>query len=109
LREHQVFLARWSGHFSPDQENFIWIASDTRQRTVAWGYLGAIAASLFDYARAETDTIETNVGETEISSALNAARVGSLHTENFQEEISLYARTFARRFLLPATTLKDND
>ena len=98
LREHQVLLARWRSIFAPDRAIMVRTAADLRQRTVAWAYLGAIAASIFEYARGETSTIETTVGFREISSALNTAGLVSLHTEDHTEEIGLYERTFSRRF-----------
>lgn len=99
LREHQVFLARWRSIFAPDRSIMISHASDIRQRTVAWAYLGAISASIFEYARGETETIKTTVGFQEISSSLNTAGLIDLHSEDHADEIGLYERTFTRRFM----------
>lgn len=99
LREYQVFFARWKSDFSPNAQNNVLINADFRMRTTAWAYLYAISSSLFDYARNETDDVLTNVTEEEISSALNQAGAPGVFTEDFIEEIGLYARTFARRFI----------
>lgn len=98
LREHQILLARWRSIFAPDRVIMVRSPADIRQRTVAWAYLGAIASSMFEYARGESHTIETNVGFREISSALNTSGLVNLHTEDHSAEIGLYERTFSRRF-----------
>ncbi|MCL5779194.1 hypothetical protein M1105_19715 [Limibaculum sp. FT325] len=98
LREHQIFLARWRSNFAPDRDTMIVLEGNIRQRTVSWAYLGAISASLFPYARHETDEVSSLVGEREIAGILNTAGVADLHAEDYAQEIGLYARTFARRF-----------
>lgn len=98
LREHQVFLARWRSLFSSDRDSFIQTTEDVRQRTVSWAYLGAISASLFTYARGESLTVDTTVGQDEIASILGTSGATSLDVEEHMGDIGLYQRTFARRF-----------
>jgi hypothetical protein len=107
LREYQVGLARWRGNSEfPENESFITIPQDVRRRTVYWAYLYAATASLFDYARGETQEFNPEVTPERIASAINnaglqgqwAGQPNDLWAENFTNEIDLYYRTYLRRF-----------
>lgn len=99
LREHQVFFARWQSEFEVSQVHVIVNSEDIRLRTVAWAYLGAIASSIFEYARGEADTISTTVSGADIASWLRNSGYVSLHEDDYSSEIGLYERTFERRFI----------
>jgi hypothetical protein len=98
LKEHQVFFARWRSLFREEANIKRDREIETRQRTVSWAYLYAITASLFDYARDQTDSIEKQEGLALISSALNVTGLRDFYFDDLGEEISLYARRFERLF-----------
>ena len=94
LREHQVLVTRWKDEFSEARR----VIQNLRTRTVYWALLHALASSLFEYARSETDTVDTVVTEDEIGIGLRAARTRGLELDEFADEIALYARHYRRRF-----------
>lgn len=98
LREHQIFYSRWKAEFShlsgqPKQSPAY---RDVRERTVSWAYLNAIAASMLNFARRDTEQFEPVVGSDEIRGALSIALGGEY--EVYSDEIAMYARTYQRRF-----------
>lgn len=98
LREHQILLARWKGEFTTDNAMTIRLPSYYSQRTVAWAYLGAICASMLQFARGETKIVNTKVTYVDISGIIATSDIADLDPDEHVEAINLYARNFDRRF-----------
>lgn len=95
MREYQIFLARWERGLT--DTDMVTCPGDIRQRTVAWAYLAAIAMTMFDVARGNTDELEkTDNFEEVLASFLRSAPVG-VWAEDLSDEVGLYSRTFERR------------
>lgn len=98
LREHQIFLSRWKSAFSEGMTRHPPLSKDGIERTVGWAYLAAICASIFDYARRNTQTIESGVTEDLIFNSIFTAELDDLEGDNVRAAVGLYERTFLRRF-----------
>jgi hypothetical protein len=90
LREHQVLVARSKssgghGTFLATDENY--------RHVVHWAYLITLTSVIFDYARGETETMETTIVERDIQGQLhvNGLLLSPQEYARYHQHISLYA------------------
>ncbi len=100
LREHQMLYAQWGTGFDRTRVLPINHLESIQERPVSWAYIYAISCSMFDFARNETDTVDENVNERDIRSALNFCSDGEIDINTVKAAIEVHARDFPRRFIL---------
>lgn len=98
FQEHQVHLARWRSEFESSPNVVERTDSELKQRTVGWAYIYAIASSLFDFARGETEAVEEFEPARLIMGPLRTTKDPTILAGDFDTEIGLYERAFRRRF-----------